>query len=104
GLNRAPETAMLEHAVSAVRYFRKHHGLLTAAALYLGLAAEFTAKALLGSLLPRMARAPFRGTRAQNLARLARFLLDISYFERRTEARGWRRFWLRMLEADLWGG
>jgi hypothetical protein len=104
GLNRAPETAMLEHAVSAVRYFRKHHGRMAAAALYLSLAVEFTAKALLGSLLPRLARAPFRGTRAQNLKRLARFLLGISYFDLQVPARGWRRFWLRMLEADLWGG
>jgi N-acetylglucosaminyl-diphospho-decaprenol L-rhamnosyltransferase len=104
GLNRAPETAMLEHAVSAVRYFRKHHGLAAATALYLGLAVEFTAKALLGSLFPRGARAPFRGTRPQNLARLARFLLDVSYFDRGPEARGWRRLVLRSLEEDLWGG
>jgi hypothetical protein len=90
---------MLEHATSAVRYFRKHHGILPAAALGLGLGLEFMAKALW------MRKAPFRGTRRQNLARLARFLLGVSYFERRAAARApWRRLLLRVLEADLWSG
>jgi hypothetical protein len=95
---------MLEHATSAVRYFLKHSGLLPAAALFLGLAGEFAAKALLGSILPQRARAPFRGGAARNAARLARFLCDISYFERPAQARGLRRFWLRIWSADLWSG
>ena len=67
-------------------------------------AAEFAAKALHGSLAPRQARAPFRGTPGQNLGRLLRFLLDISYFERQTSARGGRRRLPDALEADLWAG
>ena len=46
----------LEHAVSAVRYFRKHHGRAAAAVLFLGLGVEFAAKALHGSFTTAFGR------------------------------------------------
>ena len=57
---------MLEHAVSAVRYFRKHHGRIAAAALFFGLAAEFAAKAVYGSLAAVLESEGFAVDEAQN--------------------------------------
>lgn len=109
GLKRAPETALLEGAVSAVRYFHKHHGPLTGAALYLGYAADFTARFVTSSVLRALgrpgARTPFGGTLKQNLARLARYWLGIGYFEPRAgRGSALRQHLMRVLHADLWSG
>jgi GT2 family glycosyltransferase len=109
GINRTPETALLEYATSAVRYFRKYRSLPAAALLYVAASLDYSYKiglALLAGLHRGPgARLPLHGRPGQNLARLARFLFDISYFERHQEARSpWRRLLLRALEADLWSG
>jgi GT2 family glycosyltransferase len=110
GLRKLPPTHVLEHAVSLIRYFRKHGKWYAGPVIYAALVANY-AFVLLRNMINcaggdrENAWPPMNGTDAQNFKRLARLICNISYYERvKSTDRPLRRFLLQHLGADFWSG
>jgi hypothetical protein len=97
----------LEHAVSVIRYFRKHGPWYAGPLLYMALVANYTF-VLFRNLVHcadgnwQNAWPPLNGTEAQNWRRLARLVGSISYFDRpRPTDSPVRRFLLRTIGTEF---